>query len=104
FAEDEAHSASRLADDVARLLADEPDVGLSCDRIAKRLHRRRAAVLATLRADERFERVGTTNGARWTLGTERDGIARGTTLADVLRALREFRDVLEAYNASEARA
>jgi len=68
----------QLAASVATVLADEPD-GLSCDALAWRLHRRRADVLATLKADARFARIGATNGARWRLvtrthGTEWDGI------------------------------
>lgn len=43
----------QLADDLARLLAAEPD-GLSCDELARRLHRRRASVLAALHGDSRF--------------------------------------------------
>jgi hypothetical protein len=42
-----------------------PD-GLSCDAIARRLHRRRTEVLAVLTDEPRFTRTGATRYARWT--------------------------------------
>jgi hypothetical protein len=53
-----------LGDELERTLAAEP-VGLSCDELAMRLRRRRAEVLAVLRADPRFEHVGGGRGSRW---------------------------------------
>ncbi|HEY7198508.1 MAG TPA: hypothetical protein VH306_15125 [Gaiellaceae bacterium] len=97
-----------LADDVARLLADEP-TGLSCDAIAKRLRRRRPDVVAALRADDRFVRYGKTHGARWRLAQDapesRPIPTRGdATVEDVLRVVRELQRLLGALIASEARA
>jgi hypothetical protein len=64
---------SGLAGDLRRLLVDEP-VGLSCDELAKRLHRRRADVLAELRRDWRFEHVAAGSASRWRRrGRIRDG-------------------------------
>jgi hypothetical protein len=52
--------------------------GLSCDALARQLHRRRADVLRVLEDEPRFTRTGSTCGARWTLarghGTELDGL------------------------------
>jgi hypothetical protein len=60
---------SPLADDLAALLATEP-VGLSCDKLASKLRRRRAVVLIALRSDDRFTHDGERRGSRWRL---RDG-------------------------------
>jgi len=65
-----------LAPEIAAVLAEEP-FGLSCDVLAKRLARRRADVLAALRADTRFEHGGTRRGSRWRLAPEPwDGLGR----------------------------
>jgi hypothetical protein len=66
-----------LAADLARVLDAEP-FGLACDELAKRVHRRRADVLAALRADPRFEQHGRLHGSRWQL-TERVGRGRNGT-------------------------
>jgi hypothetical protein len=58
----------KLGDVLVVLLADEP-VGLSCDELALRSHRRRRAVLVTLRTDSRFEHRGRGRGSRWVLAT-----------------------------------
>jgi hypothetical protein len=57
-----------LAEEVVRVLAPEP-VGLSCDELAARLHRRRRYVLDALRADPRFEHAGRGRGSRWRVTT-----------------------------------
>jgi hypothetical protein len=71
-------SASRLADDLAALLAGEP-VGLPCAELVARLKRRRGAVLDALRGDPRFEHQGRNRGSRWRLvagaGPGRNGAA-----------------------------
>jgi hypothetical protein len=56
----------KLGDVLAVLLADEP-VGLSCDELALRSHRRRRVVLVTLRTDSRFKHRGRGRGSRWVL-------------------------------------
>ena len=53
-----------LGDELERTLAGALG-GLSCDELAMRLRRRRAEVLAVLRADPRFEHVGGGRGSRW---------------------------------------
>jgi hypothetical protein len=53
-----------LGDELAREIDREP-VGLSCDALARRVHRRRAIVLAALNADPRFQHEGNTHGSRW---------------------------------------
>ena len=58
-----------LADDLARVLDGEP-LGLSCYELARRVQRRRADVLAELRADPRFEHEGDRRGSRWRLAPE----------------------------------
>jgi hypothetical protein len=67
-----------LADDLRRLLGEEP-IGLSCDALAKRLHRRRAAVLAELRSGSCFEHAGRTHGSRWRLARRRGRDSDGTS-------------------------
>ena len=65
--------AELLALDIAAVLAAEP-FGVSCDALAKRLHRRRPVVLAALRTDARFVHDGRTHGSRWRLSASgRDG-------------------------------
>jgi hypothetical protein len=54
-----------FADELVALLGDEEPVGLACDEVASRLHRRRADVLATLRGDPRVRRTGRGRGSRW---------------------------------------
>jgi hypothetical protein len=63
-------SASPLADDLAAVLAATP-LGLPCDELAKRFHRRRADVLALLRGDPRFEQHDRARGSRWQLSRRR---------------------------------
>jgi hypothetical protein len=53
-----------LGDELARMLDREP-TGLSCDALTRRVHRRRAIVLAALNADPRFLHEGNTHGSRW---------------------------------------
>lgn len=68
-----------LVDDLARLLDGQP-AGLSCDGLRARVNRRRTDVLATLRADPRFQHVGAGSRSRWQLsdrrGRRRDGSGR----------------------------
>ena len=66
-----------LADDLRRVLADEP-LGFSCDELARCVHRRRALVLAALRTDPRFEHDGRTRGSRWRLA-DQEGRGRNGT-------------------------
>jgi hypothetical protein len=68
-------------DDLARLLA-EPPYELSCDEIARRLHRRRAAVLAELRVDPCYEHVGRGRGSRWRLRSRRGRVRDGQGAAE----------------------
>jgi hypothetical protein len=78
----------KLGDDLALVLAGEP-LGLSCDLLALRLHRRRADVLAVLEADARFEHRGQRRGSRWVLAARRplpassDGLGRIDTPGSV---------------------
>jgi hypothetical protein len=72
--------ATPLADELARVLADEP-AGASCDLLAIQLRRRRTDVLAALDQDPRFVHIGRGRGSRWLLegasgahGTDKDGI------------------------------
>jgi hypothetical protein len=58
----------RLVDDLELVLAGEP-FGLSCDGLAKRLHRKRELVLVALRSDVRFEHEGRTRESRWRLAS-----------------------------------
>lgn len=73
-----------LADAIVALLLAEPD-GLPCEKVARLLHRRTAAVLDVLRADPRFVTNGEpTKARRWTLTThgregKREGIGREAT-------------------------
>jgi hypothetical protein len=70
-----------LADNLVALLAAEP-TGMPCDRLARRVRRRRHDVLAALHVDVRFEQEGRTHGSRWRLSTAtagpqpRDGLDR----------------------------
>jgi hypothetical protein len=62
----------QLGDDLARVLAEER-LGLSGTDLVQRVRRRRGDVLACLRGDPRFQRVGNGRGARWTLDRTRWG-------------------------------
>jgi hypothetical protein len=73
---------AELAEELVTLLADAP-LGLSCDELAKRQHRRRTVVLATLRADPRFEHSGRTCGSRWQLRNRRGRDRDGTRAAEL---------------------
>jgi hypothetical protein len=78
-ARDVGRRVSTLADDLAAMLATEP-FGLSCDALALSVHRRRADVLAALRADPRFIHDGDRKGSRWRLREgSRDGQGRTTS-------------------------
>jgi hypothetical protein len=55
-----------LADELAALLADEP-LGFSGPELARRVRRRRQDVVETMRADARFDQVGSGAGRRWRL-------------------------------------
>jgi hypothetical protein len=58
-----------LADELERVLATEP-AGLPLVELARRVRRRRVAVLAVLRGERRFRRDGRTRGSRWPLDPE----------------------------------
>jgi hypothetical protein len=75
--------SDRLADDLRRVLAEHP-YGLPCAELARRVHRRRSDVLATLRTGP-FEHRGRTCGSRWRVaaGSRRRG-SRARTGSNVL--------------------
>jgi hypothetical protein len=101
-----------LADEIGSLLEASP-LGLPCDVLALRLSRRRADVLAELRANTlRFERIGRTSGSRWRiatsapLSTSRDGTGRnGTGSLDsfILPVRRDAQGVGERFTDFEER-
>jgi hypothetical protein len=70
-----------LAEDLARVLLDEP-TGVACTELALRVRRRRADVLRMLKTDPRFARNGRGRGSRWRLVAQmplsrpRDGFGR----------------------------
>jgi hypothetical protein len=59
---------SELAEEVVHVLTYEP-LGLTGRALANKVQRRRAAVLAALRSDPRFEHTGRNRGSRWRLAT-----------------------------------
>jgi hypothetical protein len=81
FAPDDA---VRLADGLAGELEAAPD-GLTCDELARRVRRRRADVLAVLRADPFFRHRGRTRGSRWHISPQDppEALGRNETAAAV---------------------
>jgi hypothetical protein len=64
-----------LADRLARALLDHGE--LPCERVARVVGARTATVLAVLRGDSRFERVGVTRSSRWRLVLPLDSVTDG---------------------------
>lgn len=73
-----------LAEDIAAVLKPEPD-GLSCHEVARRLRRRKAAVLEALRSDPRF--VHGNHPSRWLIGTQEAMGTNGNSPGANLRPL-----------------
>jgi excisionase family DNA binding protein len=69
---------------IALILGREPS-GLSCDELAKQLHRRRADVLAWLEHDDQYERCGAGSASRWRLADRRGRIRDGQGEAEPSR-------------------